>query len=82
MSWTFKLRKGVKFHDGEPFNAKVIEWWLPKFKGTENAYMTEAIDKIVVVDELHRPAAAEEPRPGAAVQHGHQLHGHALAQVL
>ena len=26
MLWTFKLRPGVKFHDGEPFNAKGIEW--------------------------------------------------------
>lgn len=51
MSWTFKLRKGVKFHDGEPFNAKTIEWWIPKFKTSPNAYMTEAIDKVVVVDE-------------------------------
>ena len=29
MSWTFKLRPNVKFHDGEPFNAQTIVWWLP-----------------------------------------------------
>lgn len=51
MSWTFKLRRGVKFHDGEPFNAKVIEWWIPKYKGTENAFMVEQIDKIIIVDD-------------------------------
>lgn len=52
MQWTFKLRPGVKFHDGEPFNAKVIEWWVPKFAGTENAYTVEQIAKVEVVDDL------------------------------
>ncbi len=52
MQWTFKLRPGVKFHDGEPFNAKVIEWWVPKFAGTENAYVVEQIAKVEVVDDL------------------------------
>jgi peptide/nickel transport system substrate-binding protein len=63
LSWTFRLRKGVKFHDGEPFNAKVIEWWLPKFKGTENAYMTEAVDKVLVVDEHTVKLVMKKPDP-------------------
>ena len=63
MSWTFKLRKGVKFHDGEPFNAKVIEWWLPKFKGTENAYMTEAIEKVILVDDYTVKFVMKNPDP-------------------
>ncbi|MEO8542398.1 MAG: ABC transporter substrate-binding protein [Burkholderiaceae bacterium] len=63
MSWTFKLRKGVKFHDGEPFNAKVIEWWLPKFKGTENAFMTDAIDKVVIVDDYTVKLLMKNPDP-------------------
>lgn len=63
MSWTFKLRPGVKFHDGEPFNAKVIEWWIPKFKGTENAFMAEAIDRVVVVDDLTVRFVMKNPDP-------------------
>lgn len=63
MSWTFKLRRGVKFHDGEPFNAKVIEWWIPKYKGTENAFMVDAIDKIIVVDDYTVRFQMKTPDP-------------------
>lgn len=63
LTWTFKLRRGVKFHDGEPFNAKTIEWWIPKFKGTENAFMTEAIDKVVIVDDYTVKFMMKNPDP-------------------
>ncbi len=63
MLWTFKLRAGVKFHDGEAFNAKVIEWWVPKFKGQENAYMVENIDKVEVVDDLTVKLHMKNPDP-------------------
>lgn len=52
MTWTFKLKSGVTFHDGEKFDAKTIQWWVPKFAGTENAYLVEAIDKVEAVDDL------------------------------
>lgn len=52
MTWTFHLKEGVKFHDGEPFNAETIAWWIPKFAGTENEYLVGAIDKVEVVDDL------------------------------
>ncbi len=51
MTMIFKLRKGVKFQDGTPFNAQTIAWWIPKFRGTDNAYMVGAIDKVEVVDD-------------------------------
>lgn len=63
MEWTFKLKPGVKFHDGEPMNSKVIEWWLPKFKGTENAYMVEQIDKVEIIDDLNFKLKMKAPDP-------------------
>lgn len=51
MSWTFKLRQGVRFHDGEPFNSATIAWWIPKFKGTPNEYLVDAIDRVEAVDD-------------------------------
>ena len=33
--WTFKLRPGVKFHDGSPFNADAVVWNLDKVLNKE-----------------------------------------------
>jgi ABC-type transport system substrate-binding protein len=35
MSWTFFLRKGVKFHDGTPFNAEAVKYFLDRMIGPE-----------------------------------------------
>jgi peptide/nickel transport system substrate-binding protein len=63
MSWMFKLRDGVKFHDGEPFNAETIAAWVPTFAGTENAFMVEAIDKVEIVDPLTVKFVMKRPEP-------------------
>ena len=63
MQWTFKLRPGVKFHNGEPFNAKTIEWWIPKFKGTENSFMIDSIAKVEVIDDLTVRFVMKTPDP-------------------
>ena len=31
-TWTFNLRKGVKFHDGEPFNAAAVKYSIERTK--------------------------------------------------
>ncbi|MDR6872090.1 peptide/nickel transport system substrate-binding protein [Bosea sp. BE125] len=63
MQWTFKLKPGVKFHNGEPFNARTIEWWVPQFKGTENAFTVEAIERVEVVDDLTVRFHMKHPDP-------------------
>lgn len=53
-SITFKLRKGVVFHDGTPFNAEVAKWNLDRARDPNlNAVHTkdlESIASVVVVD--------------------------------
>jgi peptide/nickel transport system substrate-binding protein len=53
----------VTFHDGEPFNAETIVWWIPKFADTENAFMTEAIETVEVVDDLTVRFVMKNPDP-------------------
>jgi peptide/nickel transport system substrate-binding protein len=55
LSWTFKLRKGVKFHDGTPFTAEAVKAGLdrvrdPKVRAPLRFY-TAMIDKVEVVDD-------------------------------
>lgn len=65
-TWTYKLRPGVKFHDGTPFNAAAVKWNFDRQKDPKNAcrcafyianYLAvEAPDDLTVVYKLKDPA--------------------------
>jgi peptide/nickel transport system substrate-binding protein len=56
LTWTFKLRKGVKFHDGTPFNAEAVKYNFERFLGPEKplkaSLHTPIIKSVDVVDEF------------------------------
>ncbi|HWK85855.1 MAG TPA: ABC transporter substrate-binding protein [Caldimonas sp.] len=55
-TWTFKLRPGVKFHDGTPFNAQAVKWNFDRQKDPANkcrcAFYIAFINSVEVSDDL------------------------------
>jgi peptide/nickel transport system substrate-binding protein len=55
-TWTFKLRSGVHFHDGTPFNAEAVAWKYARHKDPKNhcncAFFIQFIDKVEAIDDL------------------------------
>jgi peptide/nickel transport system substrate-binding protein len=51
--WTFKLREGVKFHDGTDVNAEAVKYSIDKNieRGLGASYIWEAVQEIEVVDD-------------------------------
>ncbi|MDN4608060.1 glutathione ABC transporter substrate-binding protein [Sporosarcina highlanderae] len=54
-TYEFKLREGVKFHDGEPFNAEAVKANLDRIRDKEVAsprfFLFEMITDVIVKDE-------------------------------
>lgn len=48
LTWTMQLKKGVKFHDGTPFNAEVVKWFLKEMETGPSGYMVGAIDNVEI----------------------------------
>ncbi len=63
LTWTFHLHKGVKFHDGSPFNAEAVKWWLEGMLKGINSYMFESMTEAKVVDDLTLAMTFKAPFP-------------------
>ena len=55
-TWEFKLRPGVNFHDGTPFNAEAVVWKYARHKDPKNrcncAFAIQSISKVEAIDDL------------------------------
>jgi peptide/nickel transport system substrate-binding protein len=72
LTWTFNLRRGIKFHDGEPFNAQAVEVTFLSLIDEDNPYFnpeaaavasftTSFIDRVSVVDDYTFQIHLERP---------------------
>jgi peptide/nickel transport system substrate-binding protein len=55
-TWMYKLRPGVKFHDGTPFNAQAVAFNIMRQKDPNNhcrcAFYIQSTEKVEAVDDL------------------------------
>jgi peptide/nickel transport system substrate-binding protein len=65
LTWTFHLRKGVKFHDGEPFNAAAVKYSIERTMRMKKGayYIWSAVNEIKVVDDNTVQFILKEPAP-------------------
>ncbi len=67
LTWEFKLRKGIKFHNGEDFNAAAVKFVLermadPKLKLRQTVFQG-VIDRVEVVDDYTVHIVTKKPYP-------------------
>ena len=65
-TWQFKLRQGVKFHNGEPFNAEAAKFTIDRLitKGVHQVYGGFAtIERAEVVDPYTINVVTSKPDP-------------------
>lgn len=61
--WNIKLKKGVKFHDGSPFDAEVAKWFFKEMETGPSAYMVAAIDRVEIIDPHAITLHMKQPEP-------------------
>jgi peptide/nickel transport system substrate-binding protein len=65
LAWTFKLREGVKFHDGEPFNAAAAKASIERTHtmGKGSAYIWDSVTAIETPDPATLVIKTKTPQP-------------------
>lgn len=69
LTWEFKLREGVTFHDGSAFDAEDVVWTLSTYADPETGARSQAsvswIDKVEAVDPMTVRIVSKTPFPAA-----------------
>ncbi len=67
-TWEFRLRQGVTFHNGEPFNAEAVKFSYeriadPDFDTTDKFVTQVPLDRVEVIDDYTVRVITTEPVP-------------------
>jgi len=67
LTWEFKLRKGVKFHNGEDFNAAAVKFNLERLADPKNklpqTFLIGVLDRVEIIDDFTVRIITRKPFP-------------------
>ena len=63
LTYTFVLRKGVRFHNGEPVTAEDVKYSWDRYRGASAKLLHDKVKEVSVVDPGHIRFVLKEPWP-------------------
>src|SRR5207248_7940681 len=63
LTYEFVIRKGVKFHNGEPVTAADVKFYFDRYRGAEATLLKECVREIQIVDPGRVRLQLKEPWP-------------------
>jgi peptide/nickel transport system substrate-binding protein len=63
LSYTFVLRKGVRFHNGDPVTAEDVKFSWDRYKGASAKLLKDKVKEVVIVDPGQVRFVLKEPWP-------------------
>ena len=74
-TWDFVLRKGVKFHNGEPVTAEDVKFSFERYKGGAASLFSERVKEVQIVDPGRVRFVLKEPWPDFMTFYGTSASG-------
>jgi len=63
LAWEFKLRQGLKFHNGDPFTAEDVKFSFQRYKGASAKLLHERVKSVDVLDPHRVRFVLDKPWP-------------------
>src|SRR5215813_15615258 len=70
LSYEFKLRRGLKFHNGDPLTAEDVKWSFERYKGAGAKMLQERVREVEIAGPLVVRFHLKEPWPAFMTYYG------------
>src|SRR5207244_7024473 len=70
LTYEFKLRRGLKFHNGDPFTAEDVKFSFERYRGAGSKELGARVRQVEIVDPLTIRFHLKEPWPDFMTSYG------------